>query len=310
VAFLKFGCFHFVYYRYNYITNENEEENRKMIIDGKEIAQKIEIELIAEVEKLASNNITPSLTLIQAGEEKASESYARNITREADKLGIYVEHYRLSVDISEKDIISEISKLNLRKDINGILVELPLPPQINKNAVLETILAEKDIDGFHPENMGKLLAGEPRFVPATAQSILAAIKSVSPSIEGRHAVVVGRSNVVGKPTALLLLNENATVTICHSRTNNLQAITKTADILVVSIGRPMMIDKSFVKQGAIVIDVGINKINGKIVGDVNFAEVYEVAGWITPVPGGIGILTTLMLLKNTIKAAKIQNALS
>lgn len=279
-----------------------------MIIDGKEIAQGIENELISEVESLKFNNITPSLTLIQVGEEKASESYARNIGREADKLGLYVEHYRMPESISEREMMLEIGKLNMRKDINGILIELPLPPQINKNKILNAVFPEKDIDGFHPENMGKLLEGEPRFVPATAQSVIATIKSVMPNIEGRHAVVVGRSNIVGKPTALLLLNENATVTICHSRTINLPQITKTADILVVSIGRPSMVDRSYVKPGAIVIDVGINRINGKIIGDVNFPDVYDVAGWITPVPGGIGILTTLMLLKNTILAAKIQNA--
>ncbi len=278
-----------------------------MIIDGKEIAAKIETALKREVDSLKLNMITPSLTLLQVGEDKASESYARNITREADKIGIYVEHYKIPFEVNEKDLIREVEKLNERKNINGILLELPLPPHINKNAIIEAVFLEKDIDGFHPANMGKLLEGAPAFIPATAQSVLETIKSVVPFIEGQHAVVVGRSNIVGKPTALLLLNENATVTICHSRTRNLQAITRTADILVVSIGRPMMIDKSYVKNGAIVIDVGINKIEGKIVGDVNFNDVYDIAGWLTPVPGGIGLLTTLMLLKNTIKAAKIQN---
>ncbi|MGC9124974.1 MAG: bifunctional 5,10-methylenetetrahydrofolate dehydrogenase/5,10-methenyltetrahydrofolate cyclohydrolase [Caldisericaceae bacterium] len=280
-----------------------------MIIDGKEISQRIESELSSEVERLKFSNVTPSLTLIQVGEEKSSESYARNIGREADKIGIYVEHYRMPCSITEEEMLVEIGKLNLRNDINGILVELPLPPQIDKNKVLNAIFPEKDIDGFHPDNMGKLLEGEPRFIPATAQSVLATIKSVMPNIEGKHAVVVGRSNIVGKPTALLLLNENATVTICHSRTVNLAQITRTADILVVSIGRPSMIDREYVKQGAVVIDVGINKMNGKIVGDVDFNDVYDVASWVTPVPGGIGILTTLMLLKNTVIAARLQNAL-
>ena len=281
-----------------------------MIINGKEIASKIQEALINEVKQLKEKLITPSLTLVQVGEEKASLSYARSISREAEILGIYLEHYKMPYETTEEELLLTIKKLNERRDINGIVIELPLPQGINKNLALEAISPEKDVDGFHPINMGRLLEGTAKFIPATAQSILEAIKSVNPYIEGKNAVIIGRSNIVGKPTALLLLQENATVTICHSRTKNLQSISQTADILVVSTGRPHMIDKSYIKRGAIVIDVGITKINGKIIGDVDFDDVKDVAGWITPVPGGIGILTTLMLFKNTIKAAKIQNRIS
>jgi methylenetetrahydrofolate dehydrogenase (NADP+)/methenyltetrahydrofolate cyclohydrolase len=281
-----------------------------MIINGKEIASKIQEALINEVKQLKEKLITPSLTLIQVGEEKASLSYARSISKEAEILGIYLEHYKMPYETTEEELLLAIKRLNERRDINGIIIELPLPQGINKNLALEAISPEKDVDGFHPINMGRLLEGTAKFVPATAQSVLEAIKSVNPYIEGKNAVIIGRSNIVGKPTALLLLQENATVTICHSRTKNLQSISQTADILVVSTGRPHMIDKSYIKRGAIVIDVGITKINGKIIGDVDFDDVKDVAGWITPVPGGIGILTTLMLFKNTIKAAKIQNRIS
>ncbi|NCO27847.1 MAG: bifunctional methylenetetrahydrofolate dehydrogenase/methenyltetrahydrofolate cyclohydrolase [Caldiserica bacterium CG17_big_fil_post_rev_8_21_14_2_50_35_7] len=281
-----------------------------MIINGKEIASKIQEALINEVKQLKEKLITPSLTLIQVGEEKASLSYARSISKEAEILGIYLEHYKMPYETTEEELLLAIKRLNERRDINGIVIELPLPQGINKNLALEAISPEKDVDGFHPINMGRLLEGTAKFVPATAQSVLEAIKSVNPYIEGKNAVIIGRSNIVGKPTALLLLQENATVTICHSRTKNLQSISQTADILVVSTGRPHMIDKSYIKRGAIVIDVGITKINGKIIGDVDFDDVKDVAGWITPVPGGIGILTTLMLFKNTIKAAKIQNRIS
>jgi len=184
---------------------------------------------------------------------------------------------------------------------------LPLPYGIDKRNILEKIDPIKDIDGFHPINMGRLLEGNPVFIPATAQSIIETINDIHPSIDGKNAVVIGRSNIVGKPVALLLLKENATVTICHSHTKNLQEITRKADILVVSIGRPKMIDRNYIKIGATVIDAGINKTNGKIVGDVDFDDVKDIVGRITPVPGDIGMITTLMLLKNTVKAAKLQH---
>lgn len=281
-----------------------------MIIDGKEIAVKIEQDIRIQVGSLKKKLISPSFALVQIGEEKASESYAKNITKKANLLDIYVEHHKLPAEISEEEAISSIKMLNGRHDIHGILVELPLPPHMSKNRILESISPEKDIDGFHPVNMGRLLEGNAIFIPATAQAILETVKSILPNIEGRHTVVIGRSIIVGKPTALLFLQENATVTICHSKTKNLPAIAQQADILIVSTGRPMFVGRTFVKPGAIVIDVGINKINGKIVGDVNFDEVCDIAGWLTPVPGGIGILTTLMLLRNVVKAAKLQNSLT
>lgn len=280
-----------------------------MIINGKEIAKKILLELKNETESLKQRLITPSLAVVQVGEDKASESYAKNIIKEGENIGVYVEYHRFKKEISEEELLFNIKNLNLRKDIHGILIEFPLPEGIDNKKVLETILPEKDIDGFNPVNLGRLLEGTTFFAPATAQAVITAIKSVA-TIEGKNAVVVGRSNIVGKPTALLLLQENATVTICHSRTKNLPQITQMADILVVSVGKPKMINRSYVKRGAIVIDVGINKVDDKIVGDVDFDDVVDVASYITPVPGGIGILTTLMLFKNTIKACKIQNKIS
>ena len=248
------------------------------------------------------------MSIVQVGENKASETYARSIRKRAEKLGVYAEHFRMSEDAAEADILSAIKKLNERKDINGIIVELPLPKSIDSKKILTAIDPNKDIDAFHPVNMGRLLEGNPMFVPATAQSVIETIKRTT-EIDGKSTVVIGRSNIVGKPAALLLLAENATVTICHSHTKNLPLVASRADILVVSTGRPKMVNRRFVKRGAVVIDVGINKVNGKIVGDVDFDDVVDVAGAITPVPGGIGVLTTLMLIKNTIKAAKIQNNL-
>ncbi len=279
------------------------------IIDGKDLIAKIENEITVNVAMLKKIGIVPSLAVIRVGENKASIAYSRSIMSKADSLGIYIEQHKLEGLISEKELISVIQKINERKEINGILIELPLPQGISKETVLETIDPDKDIDGFHPINLGKLIAENPAFVPATAQSIIETIKNSIHSIAGKNAVIIGRSNIVGKPVALLLLSENATVTICHSYTKNLPEIAKTADILIVSIGRPKMINKNYIKEGAIVIDAGINKIEGKIVGDVDFDNVQNIVGQITPVPGNIGALTTLMLLKNTIKAAKIQNKL-
>mgnify|MGYP001070057281 CR=1 FL=1 len=258
---------------------------------------------------LKKTGIVPSLAIIRVGENKASVAYSRSIMSKADSLGIYVEQHKLNELISEKELITVIQKINERKKINGILIELHLPQNIRQKTVLEAIDPDKDIDGLHPINLGKLLTENPVFVPATAQSIIETIKNSIHSIAGKNAVVIGRSNIVGKPVALLLLKENATVTICHSYTKNLTEIAKTADILIVSIGRSKMINKNYVKEGAIVIDAGINKIDGKIVGDVDFDSVQNIVGRITPVPGNIGALTTLMLLKNTIRAAKIQNKL-
>ncbi|MEA3314020.1 MAG: bifunctional 5,10-methylenetetrahydrofolate dehydrogenase/5,10-methenyltetrahydrofolate cyclohydrolase [Caldisericota bacterium] len=278
-------------------------------MDGKDLIVKVENEITVNVAMLRKRGIVPSLSIIRIGENKASIAYSRSIMSKADSLGIYVEQHKLNGLISEKELISVIQKINKRKEINGILIELPLPQGMRQKIVLEIIDPDKDIDGFHPINLGKLLREDPAFVPATAQSIIETIKNSIHSITGKNAVVIGRSNIVGKPVALLLLKENATVTICHSYTKNLTEIAKTADILIVSIGRPKMINKNYIKEGAIVIDAGINKIDGKIVGDVDFDSVQDIVGRITPVPGNIGALTTLILLKNTIRAAKIQNKL-
>ncbi len=272
------------------------------------MAMEIEGELAEEVGLLKRKGINPALTIIQVGGNKSSITYARSIRKRAEKIGIYAEQYKLSEETNENDLLKAIEKVNERKEINGILIELPLPKGISKKVALKTINPNKDIDGFHPINMGRLLEGDPLFIPATAQSVIETIKRTT-TIAGKQAIIIGRSNIVGKPVALLLLQENATVTICHSYTKNLSRIAQNADILVVSTGKAKIVDKSFVKRGAVIIDVGINKINGKVVGDVNFNDVKDIAGAITPVPGGIGVLTTLMLLKNTLKAAKIQNGL-
>ncbi len=257
---------------------------------------------------MKKKGITPALAIIQAGDNKASTTYARSIRKQAERRGIYAEHYKLSGEITEKEILAAIKQMNEREEIHGIIVELPLPEGVDAKKMLDAIDPKKDIDGFHPVNMGKLLEGTADFIPATAQSVIETIKRTT-NIDGKRAVVIGRSNIVGKPAALLLLKENATVTICHSHTRNLPEVAKEADILVVSTGKPKMVNSAYVKKGAVVIDVGINRVNGKLVGDVDFEDVLHVAGAVTPVPGGIGVLTTLMLLKNTVKAAKIQNGI-
>ncbi len=278
-----------------------------IVIDGKEVAKSIRATLAHEVEQLKANGVTPWLTVILVGEDPASQSYVKGKAKACEEVGMHSEVIRLPESTSEEELLGLIQRLNQNPNVHGILVQLPLPAHISEKAVIDAIHPAKDVDGFHPISVGNMQIGNDTFLPCTPHGIIELIKRTGTEIAGKHAVVIGRSNIVGKPVAMLLLKENATVTICHSRTRDLAALTRQADILVVAIGKPHVIGKEHVKPGAVVIDVGVNRIEtGKLVGDVRFDEVAEVAGYITPVPGGVGPMTITMLLKNTLKAAQQQ----
>jgi methylenetetrahydrofolate dehydrogenase (NADP+)/methenyltetrahydrofolate cyclohydrolase len=230
----------------------------------------------------------------------------RNKVKDCQETGIYSEKIVLDKETSESELLSIIVDLNRREDIHGILVQLPLPEHLDEHSVIDAILPEKDVDGFHPVNQGRMLLGKDAIYPCTPAGVIEILKRYGIGIEGKNAVVVGRSNIVGKPAAVLLLQENATVTICHSRTKDLAEFTRNADILVVAVGRARLVNADMVKEGAVVIDVGINREGDRIVGDVDFESVFEKAAYITPVPGGVGLVTRAMLLKNTIKACELQ----
>lgn len=274
------------------------------IIDGKALANTIKQRLKQEVEVLQAQGIRPALSVILVGNDPASQVYIRNKEKACQNAGIVSEVLRLPEQTTQAELLEKLQERNGNPAVHGILVQLPLPSHIKADLILNTIRPEKDVDGFHPVNMGKLLAGQPGSVPCTPAGILELIKTTGVPIKGKEAVVIGRSNIVGKPAMVLLLREHATVTVCHSHTVNLPEVARRADILVVAIGKARMVDKSFVKPGAIVIDVGINDEAGKMVGDVYFDEVKDVAGWITPVPGGVGPMTIAMLLQNTLAAAR------
>lgn len=278
-------------------------------IEGKVISEEIRTELKAEAAKLAASGIVPGLAVILVGEDKASQVYVSNKAKACEQLGFYSEVHRLDGATSQADLLELIDTLNRQSNIHGILVQLPLPSHIEEKAVIDAISVEKDVDGFHPVSVGNMVIGDDSLLPCTPAGVIELIKRSGNTIAGKHAVVIGRSNIVGKPVSMLLLRENATVTICHSRTTDMEAIARTADILVVAIGKPEAIGASFVKPGAIVIDVGINRLaDNRLVGDVDFEAVKEVAGYITPVPGGVGPMTITMLLANTLKAAKASAA--
>jgi methylenetetrahydrofolate dehydrogenase (NADP+)/methenyltetrahydrofolate cyclohydrolase len=280
------------------------------IIDGKAIAQQVRNELKEEVARLKAQGIVPGLTVILVGNHPASESYVRGKIRASEEVGIRSDLIRMSEDISPEELLAQVSKLNADPTVHGILVQLPLPPHIDANQVIATISPEKDVDGFTPVNVGNLVIGQDAFYPCTPYGIMELLKRTNLSVEGKHAVVIGRSNIVGKPVSILLQRANATVTMCHSRTVNLPSYTKQADILIAAVGRAEMITSEYVKPGAVVIDVGINrKEDGKLVGDVLFADVAPLCSAITPVPGGVGPMTIAMLLKNTVKSAKMKHQL-
>ncbi|WP_101844246.1 bifunctional methylenetetrahydrofolate dehydrogenase/methenyltetrahydrofolate cyclohydrolase FolD [Halobacillus sp. Marseille-P3879] len=274
------------------------------IIYGKELALQIRQEMKEEVAALSTEGIYPKLVVIIVGEDPASQSYVKGKQRASDNIGMKSDLLELPADTPEQKLLNIINELNLDDEVHGILVQLPLPEQINEQKVIEAIDPKKDVDGFHPINIGKLMTGQDTFYPCTPFGILVMLKRANIKIEGSHVVVVGRSNLVGKPVGQLLLNENATVTYCHSRTRNMKELTKQADILIVAVGKPHMISGEDIKEGAVVIDVGVNRVDGKLTGDVDFDSALDKASYITPVPKGVGPMTITMLLNNTIKAAK------
>ncbi|HGA4390470.1 TPA: bifunctional methylenetetrahydrofolate dehydrogenase/methenyltetrahydrofolate cyclohydrolase [Streptococcus agalactiae] len=275
------------------------------LIDGKALSQKMQAELGRKVERLKEQHgIIPGLAVILVGDNPASQVYVRNKERSGLEAGFKSETLRLSESISQEELIDIIHQYNEDKSIHGILVQLPLPQHINDKKIILAIDPKKDVDGFHPMNTGHLWSGRPMMVPCTPAGIMEMFREYHVDLEGKHAVIIGRSNIVGKPMAQLLLDKNATVTLTHSRTRNLSEVTKEADILIVAIGQGNFVTKDFVKEGAVVIDVGMNRDeNGKLIGDVVFEQVAEVASMITPVPGGVGPMTITMLLEQTYQAA-------
>jgi methylenetetrahydrofolate dehydrogenase (NADP+)/methenyltetrahydrofolate cyclohydrolase len=281
------------------------------ILSGKEVSARIKSELAKEVGELKGRGIFPGLAVVIVGDDPASRVYVNSKKKNCEELGIYSEEHALGADTSEEELLSLIAELNKRKEINGILVQLPLPKQINEEHIINAIDPKKDVDAFHPVNVGKIMVGNYDFVPCTPAGVMELIKESGIEISGKECVVVGRSNIVGKPQAMLLLHENGTVTICHSRTKDLKAAVKRADIVVAAVGRPNFITGDMIKEGAVVIDVGINRVaEKKLVGDVDFESAEKVASAITPVPGGVGPMTIAMLMKNTVKAAVIQSGIS
>ena len=274
------------------------------IIDVKSIVNESKEKLKKEIEELKKKDIYPKLAVILANNDSASQIYVNKKRKMCEELGIIDEEYILDENVTTEDMLEIINKLNNDKSVDGILVQLPVFKHLDEKLILNTISPLKDVDGFHPENLGKLLIGEDTIVSCTPKGIMKIIDSLGEDLTGKNAVVVGRSRIVGKPIACLLLNRNATVTICHSRTKNLEEYTKNADILIVAVGKASLVNKEMVKEGAIVIDVGINRIEGKIKGDVDTIEVADKAKYITPVPGGVGLTTVLSLMENVVEVAK------
>ncbi|HEY0828197.1 MAG TPA: bifunctional methylenetetrahydrofolate dehydrogenase/methenyltetrahydrofolate cyclohydrolase FolD [Bacilli bacterium] len=275
------------------------------LINGKEIAIEMKETLKLEVQQLISQGIRPGLAVVLVGEDPGSQIYVRNKANECEKLGIYSEVIRIPETTTDLELLELIHKLNQNTDIHGILVQSPLPAHISEKAIVNAIDAAKDVDCFHPENVGNLMIGDKGILPCTPAGIIEMLKVSGIEMAGKQAVVIGRSNIVGKPIAMLLLRENATVTICHSKTVDMKQITRQADIVIAAVGRAHFITEDYIKPGAVVIDVGINRLeNGKVVGDVDMESVKRVAGYVSPVPGGVGPMTITMLLKNTLEAAK------
>lgn len=275
------------------------------IIDGKLISKQLKDELKSEVEQLKKAGKKCALAVIQVGDDAASSVYVGNKKKACEYIGIESLSYELPESTTEDELLALIEKLNADSNVHGILCQLPLPKHMNEEHIVKAISPEKDVDGFHVENVGALVTGTEGFVSCTPAGIIELLKRSDVTIEGKHCVVIGRSNIVGKPMALLLLRENATVTVCHSKTRNLRDICKQADILVVAMGKPLYIDASYVKKGATVVDVGIHRDeNNKLCGDVDFQKVEPVCGAITPVPGGVGPMTIAMLMKNCVEAMK------
>lgn len=277
------------------------------LLDGKAAAARVKAEVTSEVESLKTKGKSVTLAVVIVGDDPASRVYVNNKKKDCAQVGIISEEYAMPPDTKQEELVDLIKKLNARSDINGILVQLPLPKPLDEKAVINTIAVEKDVDAFHPVNVGRIMIGDFDFLPCTPAGVMELINGAGISVEGKNCVVIGRSNIVGKPMAMLLLHKNGTVTICHSRTKGLAEITSKADILVAAVGRANFVTADMVKDGAVVIDVGMDRSpDGKLCGDVDFENVSKKASYITPVPGGVGPMTRAMLLKNTIKAAKLQ----
>ena len=275
------------------------------IIDGKLVSAKVKEQVRNEVTALKEQGITPGLAVIIVGDDPASRVYVNNKKKACADVGFYSEEYALPAETTMEQLLGLIDELNTRKDINGILCQLPLPKHLDEKEVINRIDSSKDVDAFNPVNVGKITIGEYDFLPCTPAGVMELLAHYNISAEGKNCVVIGRSNIVGKPMALLLLHQNGTVTVCHSRTQNLADVCKNADILVAAVGKANFVTADMVKDGAVVIDVGMNRLDGKLCGDVKFDEVSEKASYITPVPGGVGPMTIGMLMKNTLKAAKL-----
>ena len=275
-----------------------------VIMDGKALAAQLMASLQDRVAALKARGVQPGLAVVLVGEDPASQIYVRNKERACQELSLHSETIRLPADTTQAALEAQIDRLNADPRIHGILVQLPLPAGLDEQAALARILPEKDVDGFHAVNAGKLMTGAEGVIPCTPKGILYMLKASGVPLAGKEAVVIGRSNIVGKPVAMLLLRENCTVTICHSHTENLPAVTRRGDLLIAAVGKAGFVTADMVKPGAAVVDVGINRVDGKVVGDVDFAAVSQVAGWISPVPGGVGKMTIGMLMENTIAAAE------
>ncbi len=279
-------------------------------IDGKSVSAKVKEEVRLETEKLKEQGIVPGLAVVLVGDDPASRTYVNNKKKACAQVGFYSEEYALPATTSQEELMDLVDRLNHDPKINGILVQSPLPKGLDEEAVVEAISPEKDVDAFHPSNVGRIMIGNFHFLPCTPAGVIELLKTAGVTIAGKNCVVIGRSNIVGKPMAMLLLHENGTVTICHSKTQNLKEICRQADILIAAVGRKHFVTADMVKPGAAVIDVGINRDeNGKLCGDVDFEAVEKIASCITPVPGGVGPMTIAMLMKNTLSAAKIQHGL-
>ena len=275
------------------------------IIDGKAIAQRYRQELAVRVGRLKERGVTPGLAVVIVGDDPASKVYVRNKALACESIGMHSEVHALSANTTQAHLVDFLHRLNADDDIHGILVQLPLPKHMDSRAVIEAIVPEKDVDGFHYQNVGSLVAGEPAFYPCTPWGVMKMLEHEGVAIEGKQAVVIGRSMIVGKPMALMLINAGATVTVCHSKTRDLPAVARQGDILVAAVGRANMVGADMVKPGAIVIDVGINRLpSGKLAGDVDYDAVAPIASLITPVPGGVGPMTIAMLLANAVKSAE------
>ncbi|MCP3772571.1 bifunctional methylenetetrahydrofolate dehydrogenase/methenyltetrahydrofolate cyclohydrolase FolD [Paenibacillus sp. MZ04-78.2] len=275
------------------------------IINGKEIVSVYRADIKQQVEQLKQQGVQPGLAVVIVGDDPASHVYVRNKAKACEEAGMHSEVYKLPEHTPEADVLDLISKLNGDRAIHGILVQSPLPGHISEERIVEAIAVEKDVDCFHPFNVGNLMIGKEGPAPCTPAGVIEILKKVGLEIAGKHAVVIGRSNIVGKPMAILLLRENATVTVCHSRTKNMEEITRQADILIAAVGKAKMINRSHIKPGAVVVDVGINRLDtGKLAGDVDFDDVLETASYVTPVPGCVGPMTITILLRNTLEAAQ------